>query len=696
MKGILQDFDESFNLASKISQNQDKEQLISVIENWEYVHKNVRPVFSDLIESFGFYPYLKEKESLGTAALIRNEYHKSEYLKDDSNGNLTFHFEQKYLEEKISNKQNLLVSAPTSFGKSLLIEEFVARKTYNNIIIIQPTLALIDETRRKLKKYDDFYNIIVNTKQEVKENNLFILTSERVLDILPSVNTVDLFIVDEFYKISNKKKDERVSHLNIAFYKVMLKNPQLLLLTPNIDDINQEFIEKYHLEFFKTDYSLVNQKSEKIDSSAEDGAWSKNNEPDKRQRLFELLNELADKSEPTIVYVKSPSQAEELAKEYIKNLENVEEKRFPIFEWIDENISDQWQLKKYLRAGIGLHNGQYPRHIVNSQLEYFNNGNLNVIFATTSLIEGVNTIAKNIIIYDMHKGNPRITYFDFNNIKGRAGRMMKYYTGNIYYFDEPPKKIDETLDIPIVEQDEELQSEILVNLETKDIKEERKSDYQKLIKNLPDDLLEIFKANYFSVEKQTKLYEYLKQNRNILENLLWSSTPTQEKLLSSLEMINNNLDGNKGSEHTFLAGKCWQIINNNLQGAVKQQIEWNKGQEKYKDKREEEIINLSVSEILSFIKNKAKYEIPKKISVLESIVNYLSSGEKADYSSFIAILENEGVDEKLSILLDYGVPSSALKKLNNLPNENSLAYVKRNLKGFKLSEYEKNILEKAL
>ena len=142
---------------------------------------------------------------------------------------------------------------------------------------------------------------------------------------------------------------------------------------------------------------------------------------------------------------------------------------------------------------------------MNSQLEYFNNGNLNVIFATTSLIEGVNTVAKNIVIYDMHKGNPKITYFDFNNIKGRAGRMMKYYTGNIYYFDEPPKKIDETLDIPIVEQDEELQSEILVNLETKDIKEERKSDYQKLIENLPDDLLEIFKANYFSVEKQTKL-----------------------------------------------------------------------------------------------------------------------------------------------------------------------------------------------
>lgn len=105
---------------------------------------------------------------------------------------------------------------------------------------------------------------------------------------------------------------------------------------------------------------------------------------------------------------------------------------------------------------------------------------------------------------------------------------------------------------------------------------------------------------------------------------------------------------------------------------------------------------LSISDILSFIKNKAKYEIPKKLSVLESIVNYLSSGGKADYSSFIAILENEGVDEKISILLDYGVPSSALKKLKNLPNDNSLAYVKHNLQQFKLSEYEKTILEKAL
>ena len=126
------------------------------------------------------------------------------------------------LKTKINKKQNLVVSAPTSFGKSLLIEEFVARRKYENILIIQPTLALIDETRRKLSHYSDYYNIVVNTHQEIGEKNLFILTSERVLDILPKIDDIDLFIIDEFYKIANNKKDDRVSHLNIAFYKIIL------------------------------------------------------------------------------------------------------------------------------------------------------------------------------------------------------------------------------------------------------------------------------------------------------------------------------------------------------------------------------------------------------------------------------------------------------------------------------------------
>ena len=119
---------------------------------------------------------------------------------------------------------------------------------------------------KKLQKYSE-YTIIVNTKQELRDKNIFILTSERVLEILNKLEKLDLgfFVIDEFYKIANSKHDERISQLNLAFYKIMsLGSPQLLLLTPNVDKIDEEFIEKYNLTFVSTEYSLVNQNLNKI------------------------------------------------------------------------------------------------------------------------------------------------------------------------------------------------------------------------------------------------------------------------------------------------------------------------------------------------------------------------------------------------------------------------------------------------
>ena len=681
----LRDFDFCFNLAKEIAVSNDRKKLIDVIENWEYVHSEVQPVFSSLIEGFGFYPYLKEGGDLDLAALIRREYHKSQFVNKQGNSVL-FHYEQKLLEEKINKKQNLVVSAPTSFGKSLLIEEFVARRKYENILIIQPTLALIDETRRKLNHYSDYYNIVVNTHQKIGEKNLFILTSERVLDIFPNINDIDLFIIDEFYKIANSKKDDRVSHLNIAFYKIMKFKPQLLFLTPIVENISEDFIRKYDIQFYRTEYSLVNQKIKQISYESED---------EKEEKLFQLLN---DFSEPTIVYVRSPKRSEDLAKKYIEQFSLEKEKSFPVFDWIDENISSNWILKKYLKNGIGLHNGQYPRHIVNSQLDYFNSGDLKIIFATTSLIEGVNSIAKNVVIYDMFKGTRKITYFDFNNIKGQAGRMMKYYTGNIFYFDNPPERKDEFIDIPVVDQDDNLQSEILLNIDENDLKQSKQEEFQKLVEGIPEDLIEIFKNNYYNVEKQKSLFNYLISNSELLEILSWRAPMPDYNILSeTLRIINKGLKGIEGEGYKYTATKCQLIVNNNLSNAIQLEYEYlnSKKENCYKEKEEllnekEELLNEAVSNVFYFIKNQAKYEIPKMLAILQSIVNYILRNETADYSIYIAKLEHEGVDENLSVLLDFGVPSSALKKIVIPRDVETINYVKENLEllSNSLSNYE--------
>lgn len=281
------------------------------------------------------------------------------------------------------------------------------------------------------------------------------------------------------------------------------------MIIEELRDFDFCFNLAYDIQFYRTEYSLVNQKIKQISYESED---------EKEEKLFQLLN---DFSEPTIVYVRSPKRSEDLAKKYIEQFSLEKEKSFPVFDWIDENISSNWILKKYLKNGIGLHNGQYPRHIVNSQLDYFNSGDLKIIFATTSLIEGVNSIAKNVVIYDMFKGTRKITYFDFNNIKGRAGRMMKYYTGNIFYFDNPPERKDEFIDIPVVDQDDNLQSEILLNIDENDLKQSKQEEFQKLVEGIPEDLIEIFKNNYYNVEKQKSLYiNSLNQHKSLANQII--------------------------------------------------------------------------------------------------------------------------------------------------------------------------------
>lgn len=251
-----QNFSDMFELAkyvsSKIDQEEGRNIVIRVLENWDSVCKESKEIWVNLIERAGFYPYISnlDHEKLSLQGSLRRNWFKSENLED-----VYFHVKQKEIEIALNKNENIVVSAPTSFGKSLIIEEVIASKKYDNLLIIQPTLALIDETRRKLNKYND-YNIVVNSKQEMKDKNIFILTAERVLE-MKSLPQINFLVVDEFYKISNRINDERIDVLNIAIARIMYMNPQILFLTPNIDEISKSFLEKYNINFLNTTFSMV-------------------------------------------------------------------------------------------------------------------------------------------------------------------------------------------------------------------------------------------------------------------------------------------------------------------------------------------------------------------------------------------------------------------------------------------------------
>lgn len=695
----LLDLEESWDLIKYVSHIVDSREgrkiLIHILDIWDNVNANTKSIWLDLVERAGFYPYYIEKideenrEQQSFQAILRTSFFKSEYLEG-----VYFHEQQKEIELAISDKKNVAVSAPTSFGKSLLIEEIVARNEYSNILIIQPTLALIDETRRKMTKYSSQYNLIVNARQRIKGKNIFILTAERVLEFEKLPN-IDFFIIDEFYKISNRRNDSRIDSLNVALLRIMEMSPQAMFLTPTVDSLSEKFREKYKVVFFKTDYALVNTNVVEV--------RNRNGNPysgdSKKKALFKLLKQ---HKEPSIVYVKSPKDAYKLANEYLEWLNPNEEvnPHLDIYEWMDENISAKWQLKHLLKHGVGTHNGALPRHIVTSEIDLFNSGAINILFATVSLIEGVNTVAKNMFIFSSNKGNNPIDFFDFANIRGRAGRMGHYFSGNVYVFNEELEAEKFVIDVPGIDQ-EEVSDEILINIPKQDVSDTDRAEELKA--NLNEDIQEIIKDNMISVKGQKQLYELILKNYRHLDYLRWRNIPSYEQLWQTLYLGYRFLsnDDNAGMSRNK-AVTALKLVNLPLKKVISDQENYLISQNR------KDPLNTAIYQILKFQREDANFKIPKLLAVIESIQKYVFTyygiEGYGDYTFFASLLENERVDEKFQFLVDYGVPSSAILKIENfiprdLENDPEIMeYIKQNDKqvGANLMNYEKALLARAI
>ena len=184
----------------------------------------------------------------------------------------------------------------------------------------------------------------------------------------------------------------------------------------------------------------------------------------------------------------------------------------PLVAWIEENVSKRWGLVNELKNEIAIHDGSLQKHIGAAIIDYFNDGKLKYIFCTSTIIEGVNTSAKNVVIFDEKKGTNELDFFDYSNIKGRSGRMMEHYVGKVYNFINIPKEEKIVVDIPFYEQNKNLiTDEILVNIPEKDVKPQVRERYDKIYE-ISSELLDIIKKNGTSVNGQMSIYYALERD----------------------------------------------------------------------------------------------------------------------------------------------------------------------------------------
>ena len=105
---------------------------------------------------------------------------------------------------------------------------------------------------------------------------------------------------------------------------------------------------------------------------------------------------------------------------------------------------------------------------------------------------------------------------------------------------------------------------------------------------------------------------------------------------------------------------------------------------KLKNKNNFQIYQLAILNILDATRHWYMYKIPKWLSIMNNLQNYVCSkkGTKpGSYTLLSSLMENSYLPENLSILLEMGIPVSAVNKLKNIyTNDESEDFIISDLK----------------
>lgn len=410
-------------------QNSARDELIKLLHELKMSNTSYSPLVNNLIRRAGLYPYLDLSSSSWQDRLIHEAF-KVDVGESDK---ITLHREQSFLLRKLLDGQSLAVSAPTSFGKSFVIDSFISIKKPKNIAIIVPTIALTDETRRRLQlKFGAKYKIITTADQSLANENILIFPPERAIPYAEKLETLDILIIDEFYKASQALDKERSPALLKAILRLSKLSKQRYFLAPNISSIKDNVFTK-GMEFCSLDFNTVFLK--KYDLHQEING----NEIKKSEALLNVLSETSGK---TLIYAGTYSNIHRITTLLISNTPRTQSPLLEDFsQWLAKNYDPNWPLTQLVKHGTGIHNGQLHRSLSQLQVRLFEEAEgLQQIVSTSSIIEGVNTSAQNVVVWSNRsgKGTAKITDFSYKNIIGRGGRMLRHFVGNIYIFDKPP------------------------------------------------------------------------------------------------------------------------------------------------------------------------------------------------------------------------------------------------------------------
>jgi hypothetical protein len=630
---LLREVSGYLNLTKGTSDEHLGQELVIRLLDAKHIFEDHAAILDSFVRESGLFPYL-QPDRLGIADALAYEMHRP-----TASSETVFHRAQAQVFDHLMAGRSVVLSAPTSFGKSLIIDAVVNSGRYRNIAIVVPTLALLDETRRRLTVHGERYKIITHSSQIPGERNIFVHTQERVVEN-KHIQHTDFFVIDEFYKLNPGEDDGRAQMLNLAFHKLAKQARQFYMLGPNIQNIPDSFIEKYQCRFIRTDFNTVASEIHRFDVK-DDSAHA--------------VNLCLRLKEPTLIYVRSPARAQSIAIQLANALgNNGTESAKETAAWVRERYHRDWSFAKAFDAGVGVHHGRLPRSLTQLVVRRFNEGALRYLVCTSTLIEGVNTRAKHVIVLDNKVASKKFDYFTFANIKGRSGRMLKHFIGHVYLYHEPPQPELPLVDIPVVTQSDEASDALLIQLEPAELS----ASSSGRVKQYFDDpllSLDVLRENAgIDPAAQLDVAQAIVNDLQKAHTMMsWRGFPTYEQLAYPCELLWKHFTGGRlrSGAHTarqlaFLLMRVLQVPRFSDAIALF-----------HRDGRH---IDEAIETLLDFQRQWAEFRAPNLLSAVDRIQRHvfekygLSAG---NYDAFIGQVENLGRSPVVNALDEYGLPT---------------------------------------
>lgn len=414
-----------------------RNRLIFLLDTIGKTEQAYTTLLNHLIRESGLYPYLDPETSSWQDRFVYESFK----VDIGQNEPVTLHSEQSLVLKHLLDGDNLALSAPTSFGKSLIIDAYIAIKRPKNVLILVPTIALTDETRRRLsKKFSTEYKIVTTSEVALGEKNILIFPQERAIHYYDKFEQLDLLVVDEFYKASRAFDKERSPALLKAMLKLGEKAAQKYYLAPNIANLNDNPFTK-GMTFLRMDFNTVFLEKHEEYKEINKDVQKKND------ALIRILGKHETKS---LIYAGTYAGVDSVTTLLIDNTDKEDSPLLSDFSaWLATNYHPNWKLTNLVKRGVGIHTGQLHRSLSQIQVRLFEEqkDGLQTLVSTSSIIEGVNTSAENVIVWSNKKAHLKLDDFTYRNIIGRGGRMFRHFVGKIYILEEPPSPSDTQLEL---------------------------------------------------------------------------------------------------------------------------------------------------------------------------------------------------------------------------------------------------------